>query len=166
MLKDSFTRFLSFSLVVWVLLSVSQSVFAQNPPWFQEDYYDQYGRRGICGTTPFTCQKGNLHLLRLELHPPGSYLWECHGRFRGPGQVQCAAPTEGAAIKPVTAPEPQCTSWDRSDGKIKPYLCAVGKPAIKVRGSDPTEPYYWSCYNERGVHRECRMDAWQVSLSH
>ena len=165
--KDFFTRFLSFSLIAWTFLSTSQSVLAQDPPWFEEDYYDQYNRRNICGTTPFTCQKGKLTLLRLELHPPGSYLWECRGtNFGGPlGQVQCAAPTEGAAIKPATAPEPKCISWDRNDGKRKPYLCAVGRSAPKVRGNDPREPYRWTCYNERGVHtRECRMDAYLVEL--
>ncbi len=164
MSRDSFTRFLSFSLIAWTFLSISQNVLAQDPPWFQEDYYDQYRRKEICGTTPFTCKRGKLRQLRLELHPPGSYLWECVGGFKVLGYVQCAAPTEGAAIKPATAPEPKCISWDRSDGKVKPYLCDVGQSAPKVRGNDPTEPYRWTCYNKRAEHQECRLDAYLVEL--
>ena len=153
MLRKNLLDFLSFAVLVGVILSLGNNeVFASDPPWFQEAYYDKESKRDTCGPTPFSCKKGSVSVKKPWVHPPGSYLWECRGKTF----IQtCAAPTEGCAIKPMTAPPPKCDYSVRdAHGYRKPYLCAVGLPSPQP---STNTSYKWRCYNARGVNTQCGM---------
>ncbi len=148
MLREKFSGFFILPLILFaqICLSLGNSeVFAKDPHWFESPYYDRYGRREVCGRTPFTCKQGELQNYNTSAQPPSSHKWKC-------GNTDCYAPIEGCNVsKPNTAPRPQCAFKD-ADGNRRSYLCAVGLPAPQP--GDGTS-YRWICYNEIGQTRSC-----------